>query len=129
MIKTGSVASRFFVGVMAVGGAGSELDGAGRDLNGAGIGLNGAGAEVDGAGVELNGAGSILGLEPAPSKRRRRPIRGAGFAPVLEPAPIIVEPAPCTVRPAPSGVKAQRPGSKAENVLLRGEWLDVEFGV
>ena len=116
MIKTGSVASRFFVGVMAVGGAGSELDGAGRDLNGAGVGLNGAGAEVDGAGVgqggagaevdgadvELNGAGSILGLEPAPSEQRRRPIRGAGFAPILESASIIVEPAPCTVRPAPS---------------------------
>ncbi len=100
MIKTGSVASRSFVGVMVVGGAGSGLDGAGRDLNGAGIGLNGAGAEVDGAGVELNGAGPILGLEPAPSEQRRRPIRGAGFAPVLEPAPIIVEPAPDTVRPA-----------------------------
>ena len=95
MIKTGSVVSRFFVGVMAVGGAGSELDGAGRDLNGAGrdlngagIGLNGAGAEVDGAGVELNGAGSILGLEPAPSEQRRRHIRGAGLGCILKPAPL-----------------------------------------
>ena len=52
----------------------------------------------------------LLEREPAPSEQRRRPISGAGFAPVLEPAPIIVGPAPDIVRPALGiGTEGNRP--------------------
>ena len=36
----------------------------------------------------------LLGPKPAPPEQRRRPIRGAGSAPVLELAPPAPEPAP-----------------------------------
>ncbi len=48
---------------------------------------DGAGSVTDGAGSAVDGAGSILEPKPAPPEQRRGPIRGAGSAPVLEPAP------------------------------------------
>ena len=74
---------------MHSGGASSKMVGAGYGISAEGSRVDGVGYDVYGAGPGTDGAGFILGLEPAPTEQRRKPICGAGFGCVLEPAPFM----------------------------------------